>query len=198
LGFVSLEFLESQEAIGVPGLPMLLVVPKAGQKGALDDWLEMELAGIDASVSTYRQEVDRIQNKARQDMLSVALLEGLIAVVAAIGLAVLNHVFTSQRHAEFGVLHALGYSRLHLVGRALRESAFTTGAAWALSAVVALAGMFLMRSAVFAPRGLTFGLSSLTPWLYTLPIPIAVLAVTTGTTARTLSALDAVSIIERR
>jgi ABC-type lipoprotein release transport system permease subunit len=198
LGFVSLEFLESQEAYDVPDVPWLIVVPKAGQKGALDDWLEMELAGVDAKVSTYRREVDRIQNKARQDMLSMALLEGLIAGVAAIGLAVLNHVFTSQRHSEFGVLHALGYGRRQLVRRVLGETAFTAGIAWSFSAIAGLVSMLCLRFAVFAPLGLTFGLFNLTPWLYTLPIPVAVLAVTTGTTARTLSRLDAVSIIERR
>jgi ABC-type antimicrobial peptide transport system permease subunit len=149
-------------------------------------------------VSTYRQELDRIQNKARQDMLSMALLEGLIAVVAAIGLAVLNHVFTSQRHAEFGVLHALGYSRRRLVGRVLGETVFATGIAWGLTAILCLAAILGLRFGVFAPLGLTFNLFNITPWLYTLPIPIAVLAVTTGTTARRLSRLDAVSIIERR
>jgi hypothetical protein len=198
LGFVSLEFLESQETYDAPDLPGVLVVPEAGQKSALDEWLEMELAGSDASVSTHLWEVDRIRKMARQDILSIALLEGLIAVVAAIGLAVLNHVFTSQRHAEFGVLHALGYGRQQLVGRVLRETAFMMGIAWALTAILCLAAIFVLRFGVFAPLGLTFNLFNITPWLYTLPIPIAALTVTTGTTARTLYKLDAVSIIERR
>jgi ABC-type lipoprotein release transport system permease subunit len=197
-GFVSLEFLESRTTYDIPDIPPLIVVPKAGQKGALDDWLENELAGVDASVLTYRQEVARVQNKARQDMLSMALLEGVIAVVAAIGLAVLNYVFISQRHSEFGVLHALGYSRSQLVRRVLGETAFTTGIAWGLSAIIGLAGMLFLRFALFAPLGLTFELLNLTPWLYTLPIPIAVLAINAGTTAWTLSKVDAVSIIERR
>ncbi len=197
-GFVSLEFLESQEASDVPDLPPLILVPKAGQKGALDDWLENELAGADASVLTFRQQVSRIQDKAWQDMLSIALLEGVIAAVAAIGLAVLNYIFISQRQAEFGVLHALGYDRRQLVRRVLGETAFTTGIAWALSAIIGLVGMLTLRLALFAPLGLSFDLFNFTPWLYTLPIPVAVLAVTTGTTARTLSKLDAVSIIERR
>jgi len=198
LGFFSLEFLESREAGGVPDLPPLIVVPKAEQKGALDDWLENELAGADASVLTHRQQVSRIQDQAWQDMLSIAVLEGVIAAVAAIGLAVLNYIFISQRQAEFGVLHALGYDRQQLVRRVLGETAFTTGIAWGLSALIGLIGMLVLRFALFAPLGLTFDPFNLTPWLYTLPIPVAVLAVTTGTTARTLSKLDAVSIIERR
>jgi ABC-type lipoprotein release transport system permease subunit len=198
LGFVSLEFLESLEPYGVPEVPPLIVVPKAGQKDVLDDWLENQLAGVNASVLTYHQEISRIQNQARQDMLSIALLEGFIALVAAIGLAVLNYVFISQRQAEFAVLHALGYSRRQLVWRVLGETAFTTGIAWGLTAILCLAAILGLRFGVFAPLGLTFDLFNFTPWFYTLPIPMAVLAVTAGTTARTLAKLDAVSIIERR
>jgi hypothetical protein len=51
---------------------------------------------------------------------------------------------------------------------------------------------------VFAPLGLTFNLFNLTPWLYTLPIPLAVLAAATVTTARVLARLDPVTIIERK
>jgi hypothetical protein len=36
------------------------------------------------------------------------------------------------------------------------------------------------------------------PWLFTLPMPLAVVAVSTGLVAWTLSRLDPVSIIERR
>ena len=176
----------------------LIVVPKTGQKDALDDWLEVELSGENASVLTHRREVARMQAKARRDMASMGLLEGVIAIVAALGLAVLNYVFVSQRQSEFGVLHAMGYGRRQLVWRVLGETVFTTGLAWGLSATICLVGMLLLRQAVFAPLGLTFGLFTITPWLYTLPIPMTVLAVTTGTTARRLSKLDAVSIVERR
>jgi ABC-type lipoprotein release transport system permease subunit len=198
LGFVSLEFLETYEPFPLPEVLPLIVVPKEGQKKVLDDWLENELAGSSASVLTQRQQVARVRQNAQNQMLSMALLEGLIAVIAATGLAVLNYVFISQRQAEFGVLHALGLGRRHLVGRVLGETAFTTGIAWGLSAVIALIGMLILRFAVFAPRGLTFDLFNITPWLYTLPIPLAVLAVTTGTTAWTLAKLDPIAIIERR
>jgi hypothetical protein len=96
------------------------------------------------------------------------------------------------------VLHALGYGRLRLVWRTVGEMAFTTGAAWGLSAVLCLIGLLYLQLGVFTPLGLRINLFNLTPWLFTLPIPVAVLAVTTGTIARTLSRLDPVSVIERR
>jgi hypothetical protein len=39
---------------------------------------------------------------------------------------------------------------------------------------------------------------NLLPWLFTLPIPLAVIGVGAGTISRTLSRLDPVSVIERR
>ncbi len=198
LGFASLEFLETYQPFPLPEVLPLIVIPKAGQKDALDNWLENELAGFDVFVSTYHREVSRVQEKGQGDMLGIALLESLIAIAAAIGLAVLNFIFISQRKSEFGVLYALGYNHMNLVGRVLGETAFTIVAAWGFSAIVALIGILSLRFAVFAPLGLTFNLFNITPWLYTLPIPIAVLTVTTGTTARTLSKLDPISIIERR
>jgi hypothetical protein len=198
LGFVSLEFLESHEAFHIPDVPPLIVVPKAGQKDAMDDWLENELAGVGVSVLTFRQEVDRIRQSAQTQMLVFALLESVIATVAAIALAVLNYIFVSQRQAEFGLLHALGYGRLRLVWRTVREAIFTTGIAWTFSAILCLMGLLSLQFGVYAPLGLKLNPFNLTPWLFTLPIPVAVLVVITGTMARTLSKLDPVAIIDRR
>ena len=197
-GFVSLEYLEKLEPFPMPDVLPLIVVPKAGQKEILDDWLENKLAAEDASVLTYRQQLARVRQSAQSQMFAMALLQSAIALVTAISLAVLNYIFISQRQPEFGVLHALGYGRRQMVGRVLRETAFTTGMAWGLGAIIILIGMLYLRFGVFGSLGLTFNLFSASPWLYTIPIPVAVLAVTTGTTAWTLSKLDPVSIIERR
>jgi ABC-type lipoprotein release transport system permease subunit len=197
-GFVSLEYLERLEPFPMPDRPSLIVVPKAGQKGVLDEWLENELAGKDVSVLTHRQQVARVRQSAQSQMFAMALLQGAIAIVTAIALAVLNYIYVSQRQSEFGVLHALGYGRRQLVGRVLRETAYTTAMAWAFSVIIILGGMLYLKLGVFASLGLTFNLLNAGPWLYTIPIPVAVLAVTTGSTARTLSKLDPVTIIERR
>lgn len=198
LGFASLEFLETYEPFPLPDVLPLMVVPKAGQKEILDTWLENELASVKVSVLTYRQEVSRVRNRAKQDMLGMALVEGVVASVAAIGLAVLNYIFISQRQTEFGVLHALGYQRRKLLRRALGETTFTIGASWALCVFLCMVGMVYMQVGVFAPLGLQLNLLNLAPWPFTLPIPVIVLLITAATIARTLSNLDPVSIIERR
>ena len=131
-------------------------------------------------------------------MLSIAMLEIGIAAIAAIGLAILNYIFTAQRNSEFGILNALGYDRYQLVARVLRETVFLVGIAWGISIFVGLGGMLILRFALYSPLGLKFSMLNITPWLYTLPIPIVVMMVTTATTARRLSRLDPVSVIEKR
>ena len=59
-----------------------------------------------------------------------------------------------------------------------------------------LIGLLYMQFGMFAPLGLRLDFFNLIPWLFTLPIPIAVLVVTTVSTFRTLRKLDPVSIIE--
>jgi len=200
LSFVSLEFLESHEAFNIPASFVfpLIVVPKAGQKAALDDWLENELASDDVRVFTYPQQVAQARRQTRSLIQAMTLIESVIAIVAAIGLAVLNYIYVSQRQSEFGVLHALGHGRLRLVWRTVAETAFATGIGWGLSVIVCLIGLLYLRFGVFTPLGLTLNLFNPTPWLFTLPIPVTVLAVTGATIARTLSKLDPVSIIERK
>ncbi|MBN1815653.1 MAG: hypothetical protein JXA14_27715, partial [Anaerolineae bacterium] len=99
---------------------------------------------------------------------------------------------------ELGVLNALGFSRLQLVGRIVRETLFTTGAAW-LVAVLGCAVILLgLQYGFYIPSGLTLNLFNLTPWFYTLPVPVAVLAVSAGAVGWALARLDPVAIIERR
>ncbi len=200
LAFVSLEFLQGHEAFHFGGfLDQFLIVPKAGQKAALDDWLEVELAQIpEIGVITYRKSLIGAQESARTTLLTMALIESVLAVVAALALAVLNVISVAQRQVEFGLLHALGRARLWLVWRTVQETAFTTGVAWAISALVCLIGLVYLQVHIFTPLGLRFNLFSLTPWLFTLPIPVAVLMATAVTVGRTLSRLDPVAVIERR
>jgi hypothetical protein len=51
---------------------------------------------------------------------------------------------------------------------------------------------------VYAPVGIRLDLFSLVPWLFTLPVPLAVVAASTGTIARMLRSLDPVTVIEGR
>jgi len=197
VGFASLEYLESHEHTASRS-SRLLVVPAEGRKGELDAWLEESVASAQANVTTYDALYGEFRQAIQAMFVLFAAVESTIAAVAAIALAALNHIFFAQRREEFGILHAVGHSRPWLVLRTTRETASAVSVAWLLGAVVCVIGLVCFRALVYVPRGLNLNFFNPTPWLFTLPIPLTVIAVGAGTIARTLSRLDSLAVIEGR
>jgi ABC-type lipoprotein release transport system permease subunit len=195
--FISQEYVDDHRSQWGTDLS-LIVVPEAGQKTALDAWLENEMAGERRTVLTYDNQQAWFQETSKMVLFTFLLMESVIALVAALALAGLNHIFVTQRQAEFGVLNALGFGRLQLVWRVVRETLFTTGAAWLVGMLGCATLLLYLQQAVYAPVGLRLDFFNLTPWLFTLPIPVAVLAASAGAVAWALSRLDPVAVIERR
>ncbi len=81
---------------------------------------------------------------------------------------------------------------------ALQESASVASAAWLIGAALCVAGLLYAQASVYTPSGIRIDLYSSTPWLFTLPIPVAVVGASVGTLAWALSRLDPVAVIERR
>jgi ABC-type antimicrobial peptide transport system permease subunit len=127
-----------------------------------------------------------------------ALLECMIAAVAAAALATLNHIFFIQRKEEFGVLNAVGRSRWWLVLRTLKETGGLIGVAWAVGAALCGIGLLSMQRIFYAPRGLNLNFFDPAPWLLTTPVPLAVVLASAGTIGWMLRKLDPVAVIERR
>jgi hypothetical protein len=197
VGFASLEYLESHE-LTASRPSRLLVVPADGRKGELDTWLEESVASAQTSVITFGALYGEFRQAIQAMFLLFAAVESTIAVVAAIALAALNHIFFAQRREEFGILHAVGHSRPWLVLRTTRETASAVCVAWLLGALACVVGLVCFRALVYVPRGLNLNFLNPTPWLFTLPIPLTVIAVGAGTIARTLSRLDPLAVIEGR
>jgi hypothetical protein len=149
-------------------------------------------------VTTYDVECREHRQIVQALILCFAVVGCVTAIVAAIAMATLNFVFFAQRREEFGILHAVGRSRLWLVLRTMKETGSVITTAWLAGAVICCIGLICFQALVFAPKGLSLNFFNLTPWVLTFPVPIAVVAVGTGTVARTLRKLDPVVIIERR
>lgn len=197
IGFASYEYLHSHELTSSRS-PRMLIVPRQGQKEALDSWLEGSVASTQAQVTTHAMMEREYREMMTATVLTFAALEYMIAAVAAIALATLNHIFFTQRREEFGILNALGRSRHWLVLRTMKETGSMAGIAWVVGAVLCGIGLLGVQSLVYGPRGLTVDFFSLSPWLLTLPLPLSVVAASAGVVAWMLHRLDPVSVIERR
>jgi ABC-type antimicrobial peptide transport system permease subunit len=197
IGFASYEYLQSHELTSSRS-PSLLLIPHEGQKQALDSWLEASVDSTQTRIVIHDIEEREYKEMIQSLVLTFTLLECMIAAVAAVALATLNHIFFVQRREEFGILNAIGRSRWWLVLRTMRETGSVVGVAWAVGAVLCAIGLLGMQGLVYAPRGLTVDPFHPTPWLLTLPIPLAVIAASAGTIAHALRKFDPVAIIERR
>jgi ABC-type lipoprotein release transport system permease subunit len=197
MGFASYEYLSSHERYS--SYPVrFLVVPTEGHKDELDSWLEESVASDQTSVQTYETRLREHRQMMVWILLLCGVVESIIAVVAAVALAILSYIFFVQRQEEFGVLHAMGYRRRWLVLRTVKQTIFTIAVAWLIGAAVCMGGLIYAQVGVYAPIGLTLDLLNPSPWLFTLPIPLAVVVGSAGTIAWMLSGLDPVSIVERR
>ncbi|MFP4346135.1 MAG: ABC transporter permease, partial [Anaerolineales bacterium] len=183
LSFVSQEFLEDDRNLWNADLS-LMIVPKAGQKGTFDAWLESTFADEEHTVVTYGSYQTTLREAMRAGLFALSLMEIVVALMAALALVGLNYLFIAQRRAEFGLLNALGLSRRQLVRRVTRETLFTTGAAWLVGIVGCAVILAYLHYDQYAPLGLRLNFFNLTPWLFTLPIPVAVLAVSAGAARR--------------
>jgi hypothetical protein len=197
LGFASYEYLHSHELSSSRG-SRLLIVPRDGQKPALDTWLTESLDATQTRMITHAAVENEFKEMTASLILTFAALECMIAAVAAIALGTLNHVFFVQRREEFGILSAVGHTRRWLMWRTVGETGSTAGVAWIAGAVLCAIGLLGMQYLVYGPRGLTIDFFNPAPWLLTLPIPLAVVLASVGTIGWMLSRLDPVAIIEKR
>lgn len=196
-GVASLEYLQSHEFIAVRAM-RLLVVPQDERQGEAARWLEDNVASNETGVSTYATAAREYRELMASLTTAFALLEGMIAIVAAIAMVTLNTIFFIQRREEFGVLNAIGHSRRWLVGRTIKETSSVTALAWLIGAGLCGVGLLGMQALLYAPRGLTLDLINPTPWLFTIPLPLSIVLASAMTIARMLRKLDPVSVIEGR
>jgi putative ABC transport system permease protein len=196
-GFVSLEYLSNHEFY--TSTPMrTLVIPKPGQGTAVESWLEATILSEVIGVRTFTMMERDFSLAIWAFLLVFGIIEAVIAIVAAIALAILSYIFFNQRQDEFSILHAIGHRRFWLVLRTTKESASLVFGAWLLSVVLGGIGLYILKFALFAPKGMSFNIFNPAPWVYTLILPLTVILVSSGLISRTFRKLDPVSIIERR
>jgi ABC-type lipoprotein release transport system permease subunit len=197
LGFASYEYLSSHELYA--SYPThLLVIPAEGHKDKVDAWLQQDVFSDLTGVQTFERMQDKYQTQALRMLAMLGALESVVAIIAALALAMLSYTFFSQRREEFGVLHAMGHSRWWLVLRTIGETASAVAVAWLMGAVVCVAGLIFAQLNLYAPKGMSINFFDPTPWLFTLPMPVAVVAASAGLVALILRRLDPVAVIERR
>ncbi|HYM51471.1 MAG TPA: FtsX-like permease family protein [Candidatus Limnocylindrales bacterium] len=177
----------------------LVVAPRAGQEGQVHAQIAALVSGKPFRIFDWPYIKGKIDSLIQNLDTINRFLILLVTIVLSLVVGLLNNLFFRQRMNEFGLLAAIGYSRLRLIGRVAWESLGVTLAAWALGLGLGVGVLAWFNETFMVPHGLLMNVFNWRLLLeHTLPIPIMVFLFGMGTVGWQLLRLDPISIIERR
>jgi hypothetical protein len=177
----------------------LIVAPRPGEQARVHAELTALVAGKPFKVFDWPYIKGKIDSLiANLDTINRFLIL-LVTIVLSLVVGLLNNLFFRQRMNEFGLLAAIGYSRLSLVMRVAWESLGVTIAAWTLGLALGVGVLSWFNQTFMVPHGLLMNVFDWPLLLeHTLPIPVMVFVFGMATVGWQLLRLDPISIIERR
>ena len=141
-------------------------------------------------------------NEVRDSLSTMYLIMEVVTTtvifVIALMSGMLANIYFTQRIAEFGVLHALGYSRVNLIKRILNETLLMTLGGWILGGLLSIVLLTFLKDNVFRSKGLFINPTDIWAYRHTIPIPFCITFFAVLTIAVRLMRLDPVSVIEKR
>lgn len=164
----------------------------------LDRWAVKAFKGQRAQVFAYYV-LDEQTNEMFSTLFRILnVVIGTLVLVITIMMAMLINIYQAQRIVEYGLLQAIGYTKKQLLGRALREVLFVVIFGWFLGVGVSYSLLELVKAIMMDPNA--YALNPLEPraYLYTVPIPIAILVVSFTTVYMKFRRFDPVGVVERR
>lgn len=195
VGIASHEFVSSSmEYAGAK--ESLLVYGQAIRRDETEAGLRT-LGSKEVSIVTWGVMKEEMDSRFRGLFVMVGVLEAVVIASAAVAVALTQYVFTLQRLPEFALLMVSGISRRRCVLNSLSGLFWCLGVGWLVGIVMAIAVSSMLEKNLFAPNGLTFGLT----WggmAATLLMPVAVTLVGTVAVVFELRRMNPITVLERR
>ncbi len=123
---------------------------------------------------------------------------GTLVVVITLMMGMLVNIHLGQRTQEFGLLQALGFTKKQLVRRVVIETLVTVVGGWILGIFAAAAMLSTVQRVMMYPNAYALEIWDEAAVRYTVPVPVAILAVALGTLLLRFRTFDPVSVVERR
>jgi ABC-type lipoprotein release transport system permease subunit len=182
-----------------PDVDVLLAFAKnLKDQEKLDRWAEKRFKGERAQVFAYHQ-----LEKQTNEMFSILykILNVVIAtlvMVITLMMGMLINIYQSQRLVEFGLLQALGYTKRQLLSRVMKETISVIVFGWALGVLCAFLLLRVAKAVLMDPKAFALNTLDLGAFLYTVPVPVAILLIASLTVIGRFRKFDPVSVVERR
>jgi len=198
LGMIPMEYM-TQHYLFERRYQGLVVVPEPGMERQVYAELNDLIADRPLRLFDWTYIRDKIDSLiANLDTINRFLVL-LVIVVLSLVVGLLNYLSFRQRMNEFGLLAAIGHSRLSLLRRVALESVWVTLAGWLAGVGAGLAILWWFNQVFMIPRGLLLEVFSVGPVVrHTVPLVIMAFVFGLGTVAWQLVRMDPILIIERR
>jgi len=182
-----------------PPIDLGIVVAKdPNQQETLDRWAEERFKGRRASILAFFQ-IEKSTNEMFQTLYMILnVVIGTLVLVITFMMGLLINIYQSQRLVEFGLLQAIGYTKRQILNRVLVETVLVVFIGWALGLATAYGLLNLAKRVMMDPKA--YALNPLDPvaYAYTIPLPIAILAVAAATIVLRFRKFDPIGVVERR
>jgi ABC-type lipoprotein release transport system permease subunit len=176
----------------------IVFAKERSEQRKLDLWLEKNFKGRPVAVLAYHQ-IEKDTNEMFATLYQILnAVVGTLVIVITIMMGMLINIYQSQRLIEFGLLQALGYTKKQILRRVIAESVLVVIVGWLLGLGAAYALLQFAKSVLMDPRA--FSLDTLDPvaYLYTVPLPFAILLTALGTVLWRFKNFDPIGVVERR
>ena len=176
----------------------LIFTKDRSQQQTYDKWAKKKMKGKFAQLFAYSEiEKDSKEMFAVLYKIIDAVI-GILVLVISIMMGMLMNIYQSQRLVEFGLLQAIGHTKSQLFKRVLTESIIVIIGGWFFGLLTARGLLLFLKSSLMDPQGYALDIGDRMAIAYTIPVPIAILAIAFGTIWLRFRKFDPVAVVERR
>lgn len=182
-----------------PPIDSLLVFARTeSEQRQLESWALEAFKGQRAEILAWSKLEEETNDMFKILYQILNLVIASLVVLVSLMMGLLINIYQNQRTVEYGLLQAIGYTKKRLVARALTETALILIGSWVLGAAIAFGLLNFVEKRLFYPRAFMLDPTDVGAYLYTLPVPLAILLVATVTVIGRFRRFDPVAIVERR
>ena len=194
-----MDSIEFQRANYFPPIDDALVFAKTPvEQDKLDHWVVKRYKGQRPLVFAYF-EIEKTTREMFETLYKILnVVIATLALVITFMMGMLMNIYQTQRLVEFGLLQAIGYTKRQLLSRVLLESVTVIIIGWILGLVFTYGLLNLANAILMAPKAYALDIFDRTAYMYTIPIPFAILIVAVTTVVLRFRKFDPVSVVERR
>ncbi|MCX8130490.1 MAG: ABC transporter permease [Clostridia bacterium] len=170
------------------------IIPKKGMLETLNKYLD-SLPNT-YHVKTYNSSKENIESLTGNIDLLITILSIIVMIIASVCVGFLCYIYFYQRRNEFGLLWAIGFSRIQVVNRVFIEISGMNLAGLIAGIIISVVFGWILRIYIYLPGGQNLYLFSLDSIIKALCVPLFATLFSIIPIWRMLRKLDPVSIIE--